>query len=482
MRLALLPLDRTRLHQSMSPVAMHRIHLEHHLKKMEAECFAASLPLDTASVDECWTKDHGQCCRLYLSKRGLMLHGGPTWINSEASLGGELEHKAPRCWGDAIPLGCHWDGVAANGEPAQALAFASAWLALAIRCLPDDFLSVYCTPGAAMLPPFSFDETCTHGPTRASLLFSAAEVCLSEALATTRGAELALRTVHPLWLLLDRFMLPKIVPVMDEAWQFPILVAVLPDCDEVSMHLLSKREVHCPTPVRLLLRHIVEGALPGRGMRFVEVGGFIGDCALWAVYDRSFHVLEIEPHAQATAALQTSLALLRSLEGERRVTVRTHALGDEAGWFGFGSGSCVSCDISPARKLSAVDFGARTVRVGRERCVPDTAGCVEFHRLDEELDMWFGMPDALDSNAAVVDVLRIKANGFEPAILHGLGAWASRVRWVFVDCYLYMIDACNSALTQHFLVIEDSWWSGHGDDWYILARSQDEKSLESSLH
>jgi len=216
----------------------------------------------------------------------------------------------------------------------------------------------------------------------------------------------------------------------------------------IPMRLRNDLSFHCPASFLNVVKHVLhEYHGP---IRVVEVGGFTGDCVLWAdsPVDGEHRVrsLEIEPH-EAVANLRRTLGWL---DAESRITVRQLAMSNFSGWVrhSAGEGDRDYTWLAPGKigEADACDHGVE--------------GCLEFSRLDVVMQEWAG--------DEVVDVLRIKANGFELDILSGLGDWRHKVRWILVFCDTPEVPQCEEVI--------GSWFVHHGrrcDVWgcEFVARS-----------
>mmetsp|Transcript_7381 Transcript_7381/g.20666 ORF Transcript_7381/g.20666 Transcript_7381/m.20666 type:complete len:597 (+) Transcript_7381:24-1814(+) len=243
---------------------------------------------------------------------------------------------------------------------------------------------------------------------------------------------------HLVWHFLDKLSLPLTVSVpvkpLNGATIEPHLprleMSVIPDRDIISDHVRNNLEFHCPVSFMELITERAE-ASPHEVLRVVEVGGFTGDCLLWAAAwlgPGRLRALEVEPVAAATAQLQRTLARNGLSEV---ITVQTEALGDGAV---HNMDSPFVCSRKrPANpnfsvKRFLVDDGARG---GGDVPAPGGRHCAQQLRaLDDVLEAWPELPPG-----ARVDVVRVKAAGSEPLILAGLRRHlaGSRVRKVHVE-------------------------------------------------
>jgi len=227
---------------------------------------------------------------------------------------------------------------------------------------------------------------------------------------------------HLTWHLLDKLSLDIRVSVSVNVAEdvtkpafSDVSMAVLPDRDIVSTDVRRKKVFHCPEAFKAQLVEIAASTSEG-ALRVVEVGGYLGDCLLWAAAwlgpDR-LHGLEVEPVAAATMRLTQSLKWNRF---EGAIDVITEALGD----------GTTEMDVAAA---SSGLVANPNFRVRRCRST-GTRRCTRLRTLDEVLQHW---PMLLHGD--VVDLLRVKASGFEPQIVRGLRGHlaVSRVRQLLVQ-------------------------------------------------
>ncbi|CAE8637775.1 unnamed protein product, partial [Polarella glacialis] len=224
----------------------------------------------------------------------------------------------------------------------------------------------------------------------------------------------AVSGTHLVWHLLDKLSLDLRVQVevhapfgMTGVAHMPSLwMSLLPGRDIVSDSVRNTGEFHCPGLFRQLVATAASAQPAESTLRVVEVGGFLGDCLLWAgAYlgpDR-LQALEVEPVAAATSRLRQSLAEAGFASA---VSVTTEAVGDgeEYGAFAVGASGHVPANpnFEVKRGVSAEAAAAQHGRLRRR-----------LRSLDEILEEWL-------EPGAVLDLVRVKAAGSEPAILRGL--------------------------------------------------------------
>merc|ERR1712183_1082489 len=126
-----------------------------------------------------------------------------------------------------------------------------------------------------------------------------------------------------IWHFLDKLALPlRVVVDVEKPLNHPppkipqVDMSVLPDHDIISNHLRRERKFHCPSLFYNLEAEssVANTMVPGHitePVRIVEVGGFLGDCVLWAgawLGIGGVKALEVEPVTAATVRLKESLA------------------------------------------------------------------------------------------------------------------------------------------------------------------------------
>uniref|UniRef100_A0A7S4QEA7 Uncharacterized protein n=1 Tax=Alexandrium monilatum TaxID=311494 RepID=A0A7S4QEA7_9DINO len=226
---------------------------------------------------------------------------------------------------------------------------------------------------------------------------------------------------HLVWHYLDKLSLPLsvLVPVQTRkgATSEPHLprleMSVLPDRDLISDHVRNTHNFHCPGSFMDLLTHEAE-ARPGELLWVVEVGGFLGDCLLWAagwLGPQRLRALEVEPVAGATSRLQQTLARNGLSDA---VSVRTEAMGDGK-YHDVGS-----LHICSRKRPSHPNFSVLQHILPKAPAEPDTrpveGQCKQWLRaLDDVLEEWPALP-----REGSIDIVRVKAAGSEPLIVAGL--------------------------------------------------------------
>eukprot|EP00929_Paragymnodinium_shiwhaense_P019357 TRINITY_DN13231_c0_g1_i4.p1 TRINITY_DN13231_c0_g1~~TRINITY_DN13231_c0_g1_i4.p1 ORF type:complete len:582 (-),score=110.86 TRINITY_DN13231_c0_g1_i4:544-2289(-) len=213
---------------------------------------------------------------------------------------------------------------------------------------------------------------------------------------------------HLVWHLLDKLSMELKVPVTIKKPSGSSIapvherlhVHVVPDRDPVAEHVRQEQALHCPAIFRQALREAVDArADDGAIIRIVEVGGYMGDCALWATAwlgPRRVRVLEVEPVSAATSRLQRSV---KENGFEDVITVLNRALGD---------GRQLAIGGHGATAYAQPAFGLRPCK---------TVGpvCKRLLSLDEVLKDWAPL-----ASGAAVDLLRIKVGyDLEVKILEG---------------------------------------------------------------
>lgn len=225
---------------------------------------------------------------------------------------------------------------------------------------------------------------------------------------------------HVVWHLLDKLasasevLVPVSPPVHATAvpaWRKEVRMAVVPDHDPVSDHIRQRQSFHCPEEFYENLEEVASPQIAaGTHVVVVEVGGYTGDCLLWAggwLGPGRLRALEVEPVAIATARLHQSL-VRNGLH--RAVTVATTAVGD---------GAAHTIDGTGRRMLGSPNLVQR-------RCDDSSVvACQRMRTLDEVLANWSALAEGV-----LVDLVRVKTNGQEAFVLGGLSGHlrASRIR------------------------------------------------------
>lgn len=246
-----------------------------------------------------------------------------------------------------------------------------------------------------------------------------------ESLIPTKGAP-----QHLIWHFLDKLSLQLHVlvevksPFDGPAPQLSeVKMSVLPDHDIVSDYVRRMGEFHCPS---LFTKLVAEAAAAGTWtgtapLRVLEVGGFLGDCLIWAAAwlgPARLKALEIEPVAPATRRLAETLAWAGFSDA---VSVVTEAVGDgNTHELGVTAGGSSTVAANPNFGVQCAGLKAMGGRCAR----------VKHRSLDEILTMWLDFP-----SDAVLDLVRIKAAGSELRIVSGLRQHfaAGRVRRLYVQ-------------------------------------------------
>lgn len=256
-----------------------------------------------------------------------------------------------------------------------------------------------------------------------------------------------------------------------------VQMSVLPDRDLISDHIRRTREFHCPNTFKELIAALANGRDEGEGqsadvLKLVEVGGFLGDCILWALAWLGPHqilALEVEPVAAAMARFRESLVRWGV---EDRVEIVTEPLGDGG-----------SAEISMTRGASGMTPANPNFHlVLRQPLVPGTASLgalragsavqIRPRALDEVLMAWAalgspaeeeqksvsgGSSSSTASAAALgsVDLVRIKAAGSEALIVAGLRDHLEARR---VRCLMVEAAPPNMRVVQDFMA-QLPWYS-----------------------
>jgi len=260
---------------------------------------------------------------------------------------------------------------------------------------------------------------------------------------------------HLIWHFLDKLSLPLQVTVQVQApegyLRLPAVpqlsMRLLPDHDIISDHIRRTATFHCPGHFMQLVGQAAasksDDNLP---LRIAEVGGFLGDCILWAVAwlgTKRLRALEVEPVAAAMARFKQSLATAGL---EDTVTIVTEAIGNcTAQQVGIDDSCGGPRPANPNfRVLRSVplankDPAAAATVVGQ--------GC-NHHKLrclDEVLKTWTSLKPG-----EVIDLVRVKAAGSEPLIIAGLHEHiaGARVQRILVETGKPEADEINALMTQ----------------------------------
>eukprot|EP00929_Paragymnodinium_shiwhaense_P054207 TRINITY_DN27161_c0_g1_i1.p1 TRINITY_DN27161_c0_g1~~TRINITY_DN27161_c0_g1_i1.p1 ORF type:complete len:610 (+),score=100.51 TRINITY_DN27161_c0_g1_i1:115-1830(+) len=294
---------------------------------------------------------------------------------------------------------------------------------------------------------------------------------------------------HLVWQLLDKLSLPNVVPLRCTGWgseqTSPVVhMSVLPDRDLVSDSVRFQRLFHCPRSVRAFLvkasatkKKQEESTRP---TTFVEVGGFLGDCMLWAGggLGKDLKGLEIEPVAAATNRMHESL---QRADLSDSVQVLTEALGD-----GRYYQMCGGTGDNAGTNLANPNFGLH--KRGNRTC--------ELRRLrtlDEAIADWYETLPAtkaagtrtLSSSASPadrppIDLLRIKtgkscfriAAGLEQTLRTG-----SIQRLLIEECYrpqrLPLLKFLAKFPEYRLLTKDDCWFITNSGQHFFVLRGLD---------
>jgi len=238
-------------------------------------------------------------------------------------------------------------------------------------------------------------------------------------------------TAHLTWHFLDKLTLDRSVILEVSAPQelqvepaIPRLrMAVLPDRDIISDHVRWQQRFHCPAIFKSTFAEAwLRRPVGSHRLFLVEVGGFLGDCLLWAgavVGPGHMRALEVEPVAAATAEFTKSLNWAGLSED---VKVVTDAVGDGA------EHVIAAAATTGGTAIANPNFNlgprANSSNRGQNRAV-------RLRTLDEVLDVW----DHLVTGA-VIDLVRVKAAGSEALIVQGLVQHlrTARVKRLIVEC------------------------------------------------
>eukprot|EP00927_Polykrikos_kofoidii_P076907 TRINITY_DN73921_c0_g1_i1.p1 TRINITY_DN73921_c0_g1~~TRINITY_DN73921_c0_g1_i1.p1 ORF type:complete len:641 (-),score=92.36 TRINITY_DN73921_c0_g1_i1:89-2011(-) len=286
---------------------------------------------------------------------------------------------------------------------------------------------------------------------------------------------------HLLWHFLDKLSLKLRVmidvrkPTAGSAPKIPVIeMAVLPDRDIISDHIRRTESFHCPIEFVELVGEAAAAtggndAGSGEILRVVEVGGFLGDCLLWAAAwlgPRRIRALELEPVAAATSRLEASL----SRNGlSSAVTVMTEAVGD--GGVHMQQVSSMSDGVAaPNPNFAVTCMHARKCALRRLRALDeivtewtqslsdpatissaDSTGASDSNGGGEVTQL---LPPQLDVSSILaspmLDVVRVKAAGSEARIVSGFHRHlaARRVRRLIVQCNSHTAKAVKEFMAQ----------------------------------
>jgi len=239
-------------------------------------------------------------------------------------------------------------------------------------------------------------------PSSYSSALSKAEHSLRQALSLLPALQMAFPRArngppeHLIWHFLDKLSLELHISLdirspSDEASK-PILntikMALVPDRDMVADSIRRTLTFHCPRIFREAFEKTVQDA-PLSLITLVEVGGYLGDCLLWAAAwlgPSRLRALEVEPVASATARLSESIAI-NGLQDS--MEVMTAALGDGEACELTASG-VTNPNFVPQLCLKANEqsWGPG---VNSAECYSQ-APCTRLQTLSEVLDKWALLP------------------------------------------------------------------------------------------
>lgn len=190
-----------------------------------------------------------------------------------------------------------------------------------------------------------------------------------------------LRGNHLCWHLLDKIALATVVTVhvapspalglMLEPLQSRMHMSLIPDRDTVSDHVRSHGQFHCHKAFRTQIAELIAEQTEAE-IAIVDVGGYLGDCILWAWawLGPRLRALLVEPVEAATVELARSLEL-NGISGDQ-ISIRSVGVAD--GVQGFRA--------RPAA-FSTPFFKTRSCTIGA-----DELPCQPMPRLDDELAAW----------------------------------------------------------------------------------------------
>lgn len=257
--------------------------------------------------------------------------------------------------------------------------------------------------------------------------------------------------VHLVWHLLEKLSLensvtlPVIVPEgcrANFASCNPSLAAVMPTIelsllpghDAVSDSVRELFDFHCGRDVKHTITTAASEA-SGHNFFFVEVGGFLGDCLLWAgafLGPARFRALEVEPNVAATGRLLESASRAGFASS---VMIHREALGD-----GQSYRVMPNSGGDPVWTLCDLDTHPRS---------PGKKGCVyrQLRTLDDVVSSWDALPAG-----ALLDLVRIKTQGSERLVIRGFQRHlaAGRARRLHVELGIEESDELIQAMKPRY--------------------------------
>lgn len=248
--------------------------------------------------------------------------------------------------------------------------------------------------------------------------------------------------LHLAWHLLDKLSLPLRVNVGVEPPSIKvgsappsevpkIWMSVLPDRDIISDYVRRNHQFHCSPAFQEVLANISqESTSEGRALTILEVGGFLGDCLLWAVAwlgPERIRALEVEPAAVAMAQFSESLA--RNGFNE--------AVDGIAAIVGDGKVHQVHLVAEGSAALAHPNFALCSLEpIANSQCAP-----LRLRTLDEILENWPRLQEG-----DVVDLVRVKASRSEDLIIAGMRQHLTDGR---IRCLLVERDPDQGAAILH---------------------------------
>lgn len=240
-----------------------------------------------------------------------------------------------------------------------------------------------------------------------------------------------------------------------------VQMSVLPGRDIISDKVRSTKEFHCPTSFMHLLGIVVDKSPRISPLRVVEVGGFLGDCVLWAMGvlgPSRMRAMEIEP---VQAAMRRFKQTLNRMGFADSVEILEEPLGD-------GGPQLMRRAVGP-QGSSPANPNFHLVRGG----TGDRSSATQFRpkTVDEALEAWSGMP-----KGASIDLLRVKAAASEGRILKGayksLSCGRVRHLLVFTDENSAEIDQYMKQWPQYEKRIYNV------DEWSFTLREDGAQALQ----
>eukprot|EP00933_Yihiella_yeosuensis_P038055 TRINITY_DN32020_c0_g2_i2.p1 TRINITY_DN32020_c0_g2~~TRINITY_DN32020_c0_g2_i2.p1 ORF type:complete len:296 (-),score=48.63 TRINITY_DN32020_c0_g2_i2:126-1013(-) len=265
-------------------------------------------------------------------------------------------------------------------------------------------------------------------------------------------------------------------------------MSVLPYRDVVSDHIRATGRAHCPRRFQDVVLEAVSSAIATsettttsaasatasspttppststtatatlqRSVKVVEVGAFLGDCALWAASAfAGVESLAVEPFMESASRIQRSAMplgkrfhVVSAAAGDETMLGRWRSLSEadvtqhyftSSGHFaGAGANEWAKCEI---QEMAATSAAMHVVppRLNRpydlsEEESPATSSCVTFMTLSDIFDL-------LDWND-VVDVVRVAVIGNEVSVLQGLKSRLQQghILQLAVECLDLQCDA-----------------------------------------